>query len=86
MRVFLGGLHLSGMNPAVMFYANKSLPFSLYDFHLAGVPARELAAAHSLPIAWVEERIEAVRLCLEYQVRLSVAPAQAAKPLAHYRQ
>ena len=71
------------MNPAVMFYANKSLPFSLYDFHLAGVPAQELAAAHWLPIAWVEERIEAVRLCLEYQVRLSVASAQTEEHLVH---
>lgn len=60
------------MNAPVMLLANKSLAFSLYDFHLEGVPAKELATAYSLPINWVEERIEAVRLCLKYQVKLSL--------------
>ena len=41
-----------------MILANKSLAFSLYDFHLEGVSAKELAADYSLPITWVEERIE----------------------------
>ena len=56
------------MNPAVMLLANRSLPFSLYDFHLNGVSAQELADAYALPLTWVEERLEAVRLCLKYQV------------------
>lgn len=58
------------MNPAVMVLANCSLAFSLYDFNLEGVSARELAAAYSLPPQWVEERIEAVRLCLKFQAKV----------------
>ena len=60
------------MSPAAMVLANKSLAFSLYDFHLNGVSASELAAAHSLPVHSVEERIEAVRLCLKFQVKLAL--------------
>jgi len=60
------------MNPGVKRLANKSVSFSLYDFHLEGVSAAELATAYSLPETWVEERIEAVRLCLKYQVKVSV--------------
>lgn len=60
------------MNPGVKLLANKSFGFSLYDFHLEGVSAAELATAYSLPETWVEERIEAVRLCLKYQVKVSV--------------
>jgi hypothetical protein len=63
------------MHVGVMLLANRSFPFSLYDFHLAGVSAKELAAAYSLPVTWIEERIEAVRLCLKFQVKLSVASA-----------
>jgi len=70
------------MKPAFMIVANKSLAFSLYDFHLEGISAKELAADYSLPIGWVEERIEAVRLCLKYQVKLSVGPQHSSKPLA----
>jgi len=61
------------MNPAVVLLANQSLPFSLYDFHLNGVSAQELAVAYDLPLHWVEERLEAVRLCLKYQVQVSVS-------------
>ena len=64
--------HPSDMNPGVALFANRSLAFSLYEFNLAGVSAKELAASYSLPSHWVEERIEAVRLCLKYQVKLSV--------------
>lgn len=53
------------MNPGVALLANKSFGFSLYDFHLEGVSVEELATAYSLPETWVEERIEAVRLCPE---------------------
>jgi hypothetical protein len=49
------------------------LAFSLYDFHLGGLFAQELASTYSLPADWVEERIEAVRLCLKYQVKPSVS-------------
>ena len=55
-----------------MILANRSLPFHLYDFHLDGVTAKELAFAHSMPIHCVEERIEAVRLCLKFQAKVTV--------------
>jgi len=64
MRIFLGELHHTIMNPPMIVHANKPLAFSLYDFHPNGVPVEKLAAAYSLPIQPVEERIEAVRLCL----------------------
>ncbi len=68
------------MNPAVVLLANHSFPFSLYDFHLNGVSPRELADAYQLPLAWVEERLEAVRLCLKYQVHVSVAAPNQPEP------
>jgi hypothetical protein len=58
------------LSPAFALLANRSLPFSLYDFHLSGVSAKELADAYGLPLFWVEERLEAVRLCLKFQVKL----------------
>ena len=60
------------MNPAVMVLANKSLAFSLYDFHLSGVSASELAVAHSMPVYRVEELIESVRLSLKFQVKVAL--------------
>jgi hypothetical protein len=59
------------MKPAIMLLANDSLAFSLYDLNLAGVSTKELAAAYARPVHWVEERVEAVRLCLKYQVMFS---------------
>jgi hypothetical protein len=59
------------MHPGVTLLANRSLAFSLYEFNLEGVSAKELASAYSLPANWVDG-IEAVRLCLRYQVKLSV--------------
>jgi hypothetical protein len=41
------------MNPAVMALGNKSLAFSLYDFQLEGLTAKEPAAACPLPVCWV---------------------------------
>jgi hypothetical protein len=72
------------MNPGLMLLANSSFPVSLYDFHLDGISARELATAYSLPLAWVEERLEAVRLCVKYQVAVSVStkPLSAPQTLA----
>jgi hypothetical protein len=71
------------MNPAAMLLANSSVPLSLYDFHLNGVSAQTLATAYSLPLAWVEERIEAVRLALKFQVQLELAPDQPMPPAAY---
>lgn len=62
------------MNPATALLANSSLPISLYDFYMSGVPLETLATAYSLPLHWLEERIEAVRLCLQYQVDLKLNP------------
>jgi len=62
------------MNPAVVVLANNSLPFSLYDFHQNGVSAAELAKAYALPLPWVEERLEAIRLCLQYQIDVQLDP------------
>ena len=59
------------MNPAVMVLANRSVPFWLYDFNLAGVSAQELASAYSLPPEWVRNQIESVRMMLKYQVKLA---------------
>lgn len=71
--------HPKSVNPAIMLLANESLAFSLYDFSLEGVPAEELATAYSLPVNCVEERIEAVRLCLKYQVKPTVTPSAETK-------
>lgn len=68
------------MSPALSILANKSLPFSLYDFHLNGVSSRELAEAYDLPLSWVEERLEAVRLCLKFQVELAFVTKAERKP------
>ena len=66
------------MNPAVILLANRSFRFHLYDCHLSGVSAKELGAAYSRPASWVEQQIESVRLCLKYQVKVSVASRSGA--------
>jgi hypothetical protein len=70
------------MNPAFMVVANQSFPFNLYDLHLEGLTAKELATAYSIPVFRVEEHLEAVRLSIKYQVKLSMGQKQTAKPLA----
>jgi hypothetical protein len=69
------------MNPAVMLLSNRCFRFHLYDFHLNGVSVAELANAYSLPAVWIEEQIEAVRLCLKYQVKLSLGLDPEPQPL-----
>jgi hypothetical protein len=64
------------MNPAVVIIANRSFAFHLYDFHFDGVSAKELASAYSLPTHWVEERIEAVRLCLKFQAKATIGAGE----------
>jgi hypothetical protein len=64
-----------------MVLANRGLAFTLYELHLEGASIEKLAAIYALPIAWIEERIEAVRLCLEWERRLGLGrntPAAAA--------
>jgi hypothetical protein len=60
------------MNPGFKLMANRSFGLSLYDLHVEGVSTKELAEAYSLPVAFLEQRIEATRLCLKHQVKLSV--------------
>jgi hypothetical protein len=59
---------------------NRSWSISLYDLNLNGVSTHELAMAYSMPLHVVEERIEAVRLCLKYQVKLSPNEPPPAQP------
>ena len=56
---------------------DEYLPFRLYADHKNGISLDELAQRFSLPTHWIEERIEAARLCIEKQVRIEVAPVQA---------
>ena len=51
---------------------DEYLPFRLYADHKSGSTAAEIAAEYGLSITWVEERIEAARLCIEKQVRLEL--------------
>jgi hypothetical protein len=60
------------MNPAIAIIANRSFAFHLYDFHFDGISAKEMASAYSLPTHWIEERIEAARLCLKFQAKATI--------------
>ena len=57
---------------------DEYLPFRLYADHKMGATAQELADEFGLPARWVEERIEAARLCLEMQVRFDFAAVHSA--------
>ena len=48
------------------------LSLLLYRENQQGATVEELAMAFGLPLWWIQERIEAVRLCLEKQVRVQV--------------
>ena len=56
---------------ANLLYDNY-LPFRLYAEHKNGATPAQLAAAFAVSVHWVEERIEAARLCIEKQVRLEL--------------
>ena len=43
---------------------------NLYLAHKQGMAPADLAEVLGLPIQWVEEHLEAARLCMEKQVRL----------------
>ena len=53
---------------------DEYLPFRLYADHKSGSSSAEIAAEYRLPVFWVEERIEAARLCIEKQIRLEIPP------------
>jgi hypothetical protein len=61
---------------------DEYFPFRLYADYMLGRSPRELAEDFGLSENWVAERIEAVRLCVEKQVRLNlVTSVPASRPL-----
>ena len=51
----------------------KNIPFQLYAEYRNGLSISELACLVSRPTHWVQEQIEAARLCLEHQVHLDLS-------------
>ena len=49
------------------------VPFRLYSEHKRGATPAQLAATFAVSVPWVEERIEAARLCIEKQVRVELS-------------
>jgi hypothetical protein len=49
---------------------DEYLPFRLYADHKNGKSLNDLATEFLLPAPWIEERIQAARLCIEKQIRL----------------
>lgn len=61
---------------------DEYFPFRLYADYMLGRSPRELAEDFGLSENWIAERIEAVRLCVEKQVRLNlVTSVPASRPL-----
>ncbi|HSU29678.1 MAG TPA: hypothetical protein VLJ11_00465 [Bryobacteraceae bacterium] len=60
---------------------DEYFPFRLYADYMLGRSPKELAEDFGLSENWVAERIEAVRLCVEKQVRLNlVKSVRASRP------
>jgi hypothetical protein len=57
-----------GTDLALSLLSIVSNPFRLYHYYVNGISAEELAAVFDLPVSWVQQRIEAVRLCVEHQI------------------
>jgi hypothetical protein len=57
----------------------------IYREHQDGASVEELSAALQMPSRWIEERIEAVRLCMEKQVRVELTPVPRPKRIARTR-
>ena len=51
---------------------DEYFPFRLYADYMLGRSPSELAADFGLSETWIAERVEAVRLCVEKQVRLNL--------------
>jgi hypothetical protein len=49
---------------------DEYLPFRLYSDHKQGIPVNQLAGSLGLPAPWIQERIDAARLCIESQERI----------------
>jgi len=51
---------------------DEYLPFRLYADYMLGTSEAKLARKFALPEHWIRERIEAMRLCIEKQIRLNL--------------
>ena len=49
---------------------DEYLPFRLYSEHKNGVSVQQLAHTLGLSPSWIEERIDAARVCIEHQGRI----------------
>jgi hypothetical protein len=58
----------------------------LYRERQHGTSVEEISAVLGLPESWVEERIEAARLCLEMQVRVESCPMPASVEIPRLRE
>jgi hypothetical protein len=58
----------------------RTLGFLMYREYEDGASIEELSAALRAPVEWVEERIEAARLCIEKQIRIELRPVPRARP------
>ena len=61
----------------------KYVPFRLYTDYMLGASCAMLAKQFGLSEHWVAERIEALRLCLEKQVRLNLLDTAPQLPPVH---
>jgi hypothetical protein len=62
------------MSLAIALLAHQSLGFELYSALLNGSSTEEISAAYRIPVHQVREKVEAVKLALAHQIRLSVNP------------
>jgi hypothetical protein len=66
------------MGLAISLLSRKSLKYELYAAAMDGTSIRDLAAEYRIPEYRVQEQVEAVRLALGHQVRLSINPESLA--------
>jgi hypothetical protein len=65
---------------------DEYFPFRLYADYMLGRSPKELAEDFGLSENWIAERIEAVRMCVEKQVRLNLVTSVAvSRPLVTAR-
>lgn len=62
------------MGLAISLLSRKSLVFQLYAAALDGSSIRDLAVEYRMPEHRIQEQLEAVRMALGHQVRLSINP------------
>ena len=65
---------MSSCDIALFRLYEQSIAFRLYADHASGIRVPELSMLCSRSEQWVSERIEAIRLCLEKQVRIDLPP------------